>query len=62
MSASLQLPPILPVRSAPRELATGANPYQPARARVMRLEDLAPDVRLFDLRFSDEELAGVFVW
>jgi NAD(P)H-flavin reductase len=28
----------------------------------MRLEDLAPDVRLFDLRFSDAGLAGRFAW
>jgi len=62
MSANLQLPPILPVRSAPRALATGTNPYQPVPVRVMHLEDLAPDVRLFDLRFSDEELAGRFAW
>jgi sulfhydrogenase subunit gamma (sulfur reductase) len=62
MNANLQLPAILPVRSAPRELATGATPYLPAPVRVMRLEDLAPDVRLFDLRFSDAGLAGRFAW
>ena len=62
MNSNLQLPPILPVRSAPRELATGSNPYLPAPVRVMRLENLAPDVRLFDLRFSDAGLAGRFTW
>jgi sulfhydrogenase subunit gamma (sulfur reductase) len=62
MNANLQLPAILPVRSAPREPATGPNPPRPAPVRVLRLEDLAPDVRLFDLRFSDAGLAGRFAW
>jgi len=58
----LQLPQPLKVRGGPRELATGANPYQPASARVIRIQDLTPDVRLFELRFSDGDVAGTFSW
>jgi sulfhydrogenase subunit gamma (sulfur reductase) len=59
---SLDLPPMQTPRRAERELATGGNPYQPAPARVMRVQDLIPGVRLFDLRFSDPELARTFAW
>ena len=59
---SLGLPPMMPPRHAERELMTGGNPYQPAPARVMRIRDLISDVRLFDLRFSDPDLAKRFSW
>jgi sulfhydrogenase subunit gamma (sulfur reductase) len=59
---SLDLPKIQRPRRVERELATGANPYQPARARVLRIQELVPGVRLFDLRFSDPELARRFTW
>jgi NAD(P)H-flavin reductase len=45
-----------------RELATGPNPYLPAPAEVIRVNELIPDVRLFDLRFTDAELARRFTW
>ena len=59
---SLDLPPQYRPRCAERELATGSNPYQPAPARVMRVQDLVADVRLFELRFADPELARRFTW
>jgi len=59
---SLELPPIPSSRRGERQLATGANPYLPAPAKVMRIQELIPDVRLFDLRFSDSELARRFNW
>jgi len=43
-----------------RRTGTGENPYHPAPARVMRIRDLAPEVRLFTLRFDDAELAERF--
>ncbi len=46
--------------SSGRELATGPNPYQPAPARVLRIADLLPDTRLFELRFEDASLADNF--
>ena len=61
---SLPIPPPQSVRSAPRVAATDPNPYRPAPARVMRMLELAPDIRLNDLRFADtehrqlDELAG----
>lgn len=54
------IPERLPVRSGPRRLPTGANPYATAAARVMRVTDLVPDVRLFDFRFTDPALAEAF--
>lgn len=62
MNPLLQLPSVLPVRSAPRTLATGDNCYFPAPARIMRIRDLVPNIRLFDLRFEDPELAQAFAW
>jgi len=59
---SPDLPPIHRPRCGERELATGANPYQPAPARIMRVQELAADVCLFDLRFSDPDLARRFNW
>ena len=59
---TLNLPPILGPCCGERELGTGANPYQPAPARVMRVQELVADVRLFDLRFSDPGLARRFTW
>lgn len=59
---SLGLPPMHRPRSVERELATGANPYLPARARVMRIQELVADARLFELRFSDPKLARSFTW
>jgi len=51
-----------PVRSAPRELPTGSNPYLESPARIMRVSSLNPEVRLFDLRFSDPGLAESFTY
>jgi len=59
---SLQLPPLHLPRHVGRELVTGADPYVPAVARVLRIHELIPDVRLFDLRFTDAELARRFTW
>jgi len=59
---SLDLPAMQTPRHAERELVTGGNPYQPVAARVMRVQELITDVRLFDLRFSDPELARRFTW
>jgi len=44
------------------EPATGTNPYLSAPARILRVHDLAPDVRLYDVRFRDDELARRFSW
>lgn len=52
----------VPVRSAPRRLPTGDNPYLPAPARIMRATNLLPDVRLYDLRFVDPALAEAFAF
>jgi len=57
---TVEIPAAPPVRSAPRRLATGSNPYQPAPARIMRVTELVPDIRLFDLRFDDPALAERF--
>ncbi len=46
--------------SSQRELATGTNPYLPAPARVLSIDDLLPDTRLFELRFEDAALAESF--
>ena len=43
-----------------RHLATGDNPYLEAPARIMRSASLVPDVRLFDMRFVDPQLAARF--
>jgi sulfhydrogenase subunit gamma (sulfur reductase) len=52
----------VPVRSAPRRLPTGENPYLPAPARIMRATNLLPDVRLYDIRFVDSSLAEAFTF
>lgn len=49
-----------PARSAPRRLPTGENPYLSAPARIMRAASLLPDVRLYDIRFTDPALADAF--
>ncbi len=51
-----------PVRSAPRALPTGENPYLEAPARIMRFSSLIPDVRLYDIRFEDPALADSFTF
>lgn len=48
------------IRARTRQTATSDNPYQPAEARVMRVQELTPDLRLLDLRFADPELAERF--
>lgn len=53
---------IMPVRSAPRKMSTGDNPYVPAPARITRIQRLIPDVRLFELRFVDQFLAEGFTF
>ena len=57
---SATIPEAAPVRSARRKLATGTNPYIPAPARIMRVRELATEVRLYDLRFTDSALADSF--
>lgn len=42
------------------ELPTHSNPYLPAEARILRIQNLGDDIRLFDLRFTDHELAQTF--
>jgi NAD(P)H-flavin reductase len=58
----VNIPDALPVRSAPRTLATGPDPYLPAPARVMKTEDLTTDIRLYELRFDDAGLAERFTF
>ncbi|MGC8917306.1 MAG: FAD/NAD(P)-binding protein [Thermoanaerobaculum sp.] len=41
-------------------LATGTNVYLPQPARIMKVSELTPEVRLFDLRFVDPHLAQTF--
>lgn len=53
---------LTPARSAPRRLATGENPYLTAPARIMRAASLLPDVRLYDIRFTDPALADAFTF
>ena len=60
MLISGRIPEGAPVRSAPRQLPTGPNPYLEAAARIMRYGNLVPDVRLFDVRFVDPALADSF--
>ncbi len=57
---TFRLPLALSVRSTRRVLPTSHNPYLPAPARIMRTVDLVPDIRLFDLRFEDPDLARSF--
>ena len=57
-----KIPEPAPVRSAPRSLPTGANPYLPAPARLMKVEPLTPEVRLFELRFVEDDLAEAFTF
>ena len=45
-----------------RELAIGSNPYVPAPARILRVTELVPDTRLFELRFEDPALAAHFTY
>jgi len=45
---------------APSVLPTGQNPYLPADARILRIQDLGDDIKLFDLRFTDPVLAENF--
>ncbi len=58
----MKFPEMMPVRSAPRKIPTGANPYLPAPARIMRVRQLIQDVRLYDLRFVDPDLADNFAF
>jgi sulfhydrogenase subunit gamma (sulfur reductase) len=60
MLISGRIPEDAPVRSAPRLLPTGPNPYLEAPARIMRCSNLVSDVRLFDIRFVDPALADTF--
>ncbi len=63
MNSVVEIPGPAPVRSsATRQAATGLNPYLPAPARIMRVDHLIPDVRLFELRFHDPALADRFVY
>ena len=57
---SVQIPPPPAGRCATRTTATDTNPYRPAAARIMRVEQIAPETRLYDLRFEDSELAASF--
>jgi len=55
---------LLPTIGQPVEavLPTGPNPYLPADARILRIQDLGDDIRLFDLRFTDPVLADSFTF
>lgn len=55
-----RIPPGARPRARPRGLSTGADPYLEAPARIMRVVSLVPDVRLYDLRFTDPALAEAF--
>ena len=57
---SATIPEAAPVRSARRKLATGANPFVPAPAHIMRVRELTSEIRLYDLRFTDSGLADSF--
>jgi NAD(P)H-flavin reductase len=59
---TVEIPLTPPVRSTPRVVATGANCYLPAPARIMQIRDLAADIRLYDLRFDDQALARTFTY
>jgi len=48
------------IRGSRRHTATGPNPYLPATAHILRTADLGRDVRLYDVRFDDDELARSF--
>ncbi|MBP1619262.1 MAG: oxidoreductase FAD/NAD(P)-binding protein [Acidobacteria bacterium] len=52
---------IVPEHHAPRRsvrrLGTGPNPYLPVPARIMRMQELTSEIRLYDLRFTDTALA-----
>jgi len=50
------------IRSSPKFLPTARNPYRPAPARIMRTTEINPDVRIYDLRFNDVDLAESFTW
>jgi sulfhydrogenase subunit gamma (sulfur reductase) len=50
------------IRSTPRHLPTGPNPYLSAPARIMRVTDMVPEVRLYELRFIDSHLAESFTF
>jgi NAD(P)H-flavin reductase len=56
------VPEHLAPRTTVRRLATGSNPYAPAPARIMRVQELTSDIRLYDLRFTDSALADRFVF
>jgi NAD(P)H-flavin reductase len=56
----MTLPTIAAPRSGPRTTATDANPYRPAPARIMRVRELAPETRLYDLRFEDPQVIERF--
>ncbi len=58
----IKIPEMMPVRSAPRKMLTGDNPYVPAPARITRIQKLIPDVRLFEMRFVDPFLADAFTF
>ena len=60
LSSALRAHDATPVRTGPRKLATGANPYLEAPARIMRMANLGADVRLYDIRFVDPALADGF--
>ena len=63
MSYDRRLPSRREARRRPsRELATGSNPYLPAPARILRITELVPDTRLFELRFEDADLAARFTF
>lgn len=50
------------LRSKTLSLPTSDNPYLPAAARIMRISELNPEVRVYDLRFNDRDLAENFTW
>ncbi len=59
---STLVPEPLPPRGGQRKLPTGPNPYLPAWARIMRVQELTTEIRVFDLRFADSTMADSFTF
>jgi NAD(P)H-flavin reductase len=59
---TVPIPPLRTGRTGARATATDANPYRPAPARILRVIPLAPNTRLYDLRFEDPELSAGFTY
>jgi sulfhydrogenase subunit gamma (sulfur reductase) len=58
----MRIPPPPAVHAGPRATATDPNPFLPAPARIMRVLEMVADIRLYDLRFEDPDLAQSFAY